>query len=388
MTHLSLFSGIGGLDLAAEWAGFETIGQCEWADYPTKVLEKHWPDVPRWRDIRTLTAEDFHARTGLRTVDIISGGFPCQPFSVAGKQKGREDDRYLWPEMLRVIRELGPRWVVGENVPGILRIAAADVIKDLEREGYSVVVLDFETAAVGAPHRRERIAFVGHADRCGQRRNDGRKPGQEFAHGCTDVAHAGSADRETHPANGTVENACRGGRVQPENVCQQPRGTEFERSGQIVSDAESVRRGTWRPEPAGQQGESLSGYGGEAYSHANGKGLQGRQRECVPERAGEWIAGEGGAFPADAESAKREWNGQIKDWAQGRFTDICRKDNTRGQPDGSEQWAVEPNVGRVANGVPARVDRLKCLGNAVVPQQFYPIFRAIKAEIAREETMT
>lgn len=387
LTCLSLFSGIGGLDLAAEWAGFETVGQCEWADYPTKVLEKHWPDVPRWRDIRTLTAEDFHERTGLRTVDVISGGFPCQPFSVAGKQKGKGDDRYLWPEMLRVIRELGPRWVVGENVPGILRIAAADVVKDLEREGYNVVVLDFEAAAVGAPHRRERIAFVAHAERCGQFGNDGRKPGQEFAHGCTDVAHAGSADSEEYPPNGIVENACRGGYVQPEDVRQQPGRTEFERSGQIIPNSESVRRGTWRPEPAGQQGESLSGDGGASYSHANDKGLQGRQRECVPERAGEWIAGESGASLADAESAKREWNGKIKDWAQGRFADICRKDNPRGQPDGSAQWAVEPDVGRVANGVPSRVDRLKCLGNAVVPQQFYPIFLAIKIEIAREETM-
>lgn len=415
MTHLSLFSGIGGLDLAAEWAGFETVGQCEWADYPTKVLEKHWPDVPRWRDIRTLTSEDFHARTGLRTVDVISGGFPCQPFSVAGKQKGKGDDRYLWPEMLRVIRELGPRWVVGENVPGILRIAATDVIKDLEREGYSVVVLDFEAAAVGAPHRRERIAFVAHRDGMRKQSAPGlRAEGRDgIGNGGADVAHAGraepqgrnqdakgsawrarnelapcgGADRETHPSNGIMENACRGGCVQPEDVRQQPERTEFERSGQIIPDPESVRRGTWRPEPAGQQGKSLSGYGGASYSHANGKGLQGRQRERVPERAGERIAGEGGAFPADAESAKREWNGQIKDWAQGRFADICRKDNPRGQPDGSAQWAVEPDVGRVANGVPSRVDRLKCLGNAVVPQQFYPIFLAIKIEIAREETM-
>ena len=263
LTHLSLFSGIGGLDLAAELAGFKTVGQCEWADYPTKVLEKHWPDVPRWRDIRTLTKESFYERTGLRTVDVISGGFPCQPFSVAGKQKGKDDDRYLWPEMLRVIRDLEPRCVVGENVPGILRIAASDVVKDLERAGYHVVVFNFEAAAVGAPHRRGRIAFVAYSKVSGMERLHARSPA---------ITCEGSGERQ--------------------------------------SDATSL----------------------SAVSDSKSAELQRRR-----------------------ETTRRRW----------------------AEPGCCGRWAVEPDVGRVAHGVPNRVDRLKCLGNAVVPQQFYPIFKAL-----------
>lgn len=162
LTHLSLFSGIGGLDLAAEWAGFETVGQCEFADYPTKVLEKHWPDVPRWRDIRTLTKDSFYEKTGLRTVDIISGGFPCQPFSTAGKRRGTDDERFLWPEMLRVIRELRPTWVLGENVPGIINMALDQVLASLDDEDYETQSFVIPAASVGAWHKRERIVIVAY----------------------------------------------------------------------------------------------------------------------------------------------------------------------------------------------------------------------------------
>ena len=156
ITHLSLFTGIGGLDLAAEWAGIETVGQCEWAEYPTKVLEKHWPDVPRWRDIRTLTGDSFYDRTGRRTVDIISGGFPCQPFSVAGKQRGK-----VWPEMVRVIKELRPTWIVGENVAGIVRMALPDILSELEACGYRTRTFLIPACAVGARHRRYRGRHCG-----------------------------------------------------------------------------------------------------------------------------------------------------------------------------------------------------------------------------------
>lgn len=223
LTHLSLFSGIGGLDLAAERAGFRTVGQCEWADYPTKVLEKHWPDVPRWRDIRTLTKESFYERTGLRTVDVISGGFPCQPFSIAGKRRGTEDDRYLWPEMLRVVEELRPAWVVGENVAGLVSIVKS--------------VSGFGVESRGTP--------------------DSERPAEPYG---------------------------------PVSQCREN-----------VANAKSTERPRERRET--------------------------RKRRAEPRCSG---------------------------W-----------------------WSTEPDVGRVAHGVPNRVDRLRCLGNAVAPQQFFPIFDAI-----------
>lgn len=152
--------------MAAEMAGVKTVGQCEWADYPFSILEKRWPNVPKWRDIHNLSKEDFYEKTGLQSVDIISGGFPCQPFSTAGKRKGREDDRYLWPEMLRIIRELHPSWVVGENVAGLGSMELENICASLEEIGFEVWPILFPAASIGTLHKRDRFAILAHSN-CG-----------------------------------------------------------------------------------------------------------------------------------------------------------------------------------------------------------------------------
>lgn len=185
LTHLSLFSGIGGLDLAAEMAGFVTVGQCEWADYPTRVLERHWPDVPRWRDIHELSADEFIRQTGLQSVTVISGGFPCQPHSKAGKRKASSDERDLWPEFRRVIGELHPRWVVAENVRGLLSSEDGrffrGILGDLSNLGYDVAWCCLRAADFGAIHRRERMGIVAYSGKVPQLDHEFKVVGMERA---------------------------------------------------------------------------------------------------------------------------------------------------------------------------------------------------------------
>ena len=318
LTHLSLFSGIGGLDLAGEMAGFVTVGQVEWADYPTKILEKHWPDVPRWRDIRDLNGGEFYKATGLRTVDVISGGFPCQPFSIAGKQRGKEDDRYLWPEMLRVIREIRPAWVLGENVPQIVNLALDTVLSDLEGEGYEVQCFLVPACGVDAPHKRERIAIVAHAlDRCGAVCRDG------------ELQNAGADVPEGTDLRGGTAQSLPGQRRQDEpGASGMADGLRAEIHGSSDSDTDSVR-------------------------------LQRRVQDPLLETE---------FMECSCRERERERDGQ----RLRRSAEVVSRTHSAW-----EDWHDEPGIPRVVDGIPNRVDRIKCLGNAVVPQQFYPFFRAI-----------
>ncbi len=169
MKHGSLFSGIGGFELAASWCGWENVFHCENNPFGQKVLKHHFPNSKHYEDITTFDATNYAGR-----IDIISGGFPCQPFSTAGKRKGTDDERYLWKEMLRIIREVSPSYVVGENVRGLVNwndgLVFETVCADLENEGYEVVPFILPACAVNAPHRRDRVWFIAYAENNGCRR--------------------------------------------------------------------------------------------------------------------------------------------------------------------------------------------------------------------------
>lgn len=379
LTHLSLFSGIGGLDLAAEWAGIQTIGQCEWAEYPTKVLERHWPDVPRWKDIRTLTGESFYERTGRRTVDIISGGFPCQPFSVAGKQRGKEDNRYLWPEMVRIIKELRPTWVVGENVTGIIRMALPDILSELEACGYRTRTFHIPASGVGARHHRYRVAIVGYSEHNGsspaavargtQKTGGGKQEGKKETGKFTGAGKPGNSK----VVGGTedLENSGCGRFSKQGNVCKQQRRTESERTGETLANTAGERL-------EGTTGTKLQGkrHGFTAsdkdVSDTGNRSRDVRRLSAIEEaeRTGCDIGGR-----AQEHEPRERWTAEsvlggvadgISSGVDGNLDFII-----------NHFWDEEPDIPRIATGIDHRCDKLKCLGNAVVPQQFYLIFNAI-----------
>lgn len=277
LTHFSLFTGIGGIDLAAEWAGFKTIGQVEYEDYQTKILEKHWPDIPRWRDVKNVTVEAIRNK-GIKNITLLSGGFPCQPHSLAGKRRASNDERDLWGECARLICETSPKWFLGENVPGLLTSESGRffgrVLNDLDQLGYNVGWCCYGANRVGAVHQRKRVFLIAYSSCIGHMDNEIKE-------------YTAKAWQQTFGELATSNNE---------------------------------------------------------FTYSDQKYVEGCREETL-------------------QGVKR----------------IQRKLSTRSIEEWRERSTVyKPKLCRDYNGIPNQVDRIKCLGNAVVPQQVYPILEWIR----------
>ena len=300
MKVLDLFSGIGGFSIGLEKAGFETVAFCEIEPYCRGVLEHHWPDTPIYGDVKQLTGEQLKA-DGI-VPDVIVGGYPCQPFSVAGRQRGEKDPRHLWPEVHRLIRELRPRWVICENVSGHIKLGLDEVLATLEAEGYTVWPFVIPACSVDAPHKRDRVWIVGNAQ------------------------HDGSL---AAPLRGEPEEASRGSSQGQEQTQQSARAGGRKDNGN-VADTNNRQRDRENQEVFSGRHATADGSQDVAYTSS-----QRPQGSCAEPVYG-------------VRHLSRQSEGSSTDFKDG--------------------WPVEPNVGRVANGVPARTHRIKALGNAVVPQ--------------------
>jgi DNA (cytosine-5)-methyltransferase 1 len=365
MTHGSLFSGIGGFDLAAEWMGWENIFHCEWNPFGQKVLKYHFPNAISYEDI---TKTDFTIHRG--TIDIITGGFPCQPYSMAGKRLGKEDSRHLWPEMLRAIREIQPRWVVGENVLGLVNWSGGlvfhEVQADLEAEGYEVQPYVLPACAVNASHRRDRVWFVAY-------RNIWSRQEHKLCSGRSMSEKRFDSSGPTPKPNGNTTRAPR-----------KSRGTKGNRSDI------NVQQGEWGSETEFNiRPSSVS----RNATNPNSNGLNQCNGNDEEQPSEGWLDAQRDPLPGngDGDAADTGHTGLqgIQDIGSiGRVRQKSYKFTTRRI---RSNWQNFPTVSPICSrddGISDRLDSItfskwrnesiKAGGNAIVPQVVYQIFKAIE----------
>lgn len=348
MTHGSLFSGIGGFDLAAEWMGWKNKFHCEWNEFGQRVLKHYWPDAETFTDI---TKSDFTKYAN--RIDVLTGGFPCQPYSTAGKRLGKEDERHLWPEMLRAIREIQPRWVVGENVRGLVSwnggLVFDEVQADLEAEGYEVLPFLLPACAVNAPHRRDRIWFIAYAGGINSSIPIQQRGQQQAKNADTDwenesgyATYASGKGRKARKQNGGFQNQTK----------------------------DTARMEFWD--------QRFSDYG--ITSNTSSQRLQGRQFNGASDEEGQI----GGQQPSGSVAQFYK----ISDWR-----DFPTQPPVRGRNDGFPTELLRQRIREDCMGVISekeidkiiskavtkyRTESIKAYGNAIVPQVVYQIFKAIE----------
>ena len=355
MKVLDLFSGIGGFSLGLEWAGMSTVAFCERDPYCTTILNKHWPDTPVHSDVRNLDGKDY-----ADSIDLVAGGFPCQPFSVAGNRRGSDDDRHLWPEMLRIIQEAKPRWVIGENVFGLINMALDDVQADLEREHYEVRKFVLPAVAVDAHHRRDRVFIIAYRDPALVNASSEHRRGDTPRRGGSGMEMGGDVLAQTR-------------RHQVSDATDRPSAHVAHSDGEGQLQQEGVERevGRWSSD-SGEQGSHVA--------DAHGEGLQRHGQEHQLRGFGEegQAGWSGDVAYANGTRGEVGVSGQ-ESWQEGYAGKSHHQGDQQLRRSPRGEWPAEPRVGRVVDGIPNRVDRIKGLGNAVVPQLIQAIGELVLA---------
>jgi len=355
---LDICSGIGGFSLGLEaTGGFDTVAFCEFDDFCCKVLNKHWPNVPIYKDLKEIGNEPERI---IQEFDLICGGIPCQPFSLAGKQKGKEDDRHLWPYMYEIVKSKKPTWVIVENVGGFVNVALDDVCLDLETQGYATQSFIIPACSVEAPHKRDRIWILGKL----------------------------MADTESNGEDGvlrTTESKHDQGDTRMESSSSSDGRSEREVSQDVANSKEL-----------------------EDHEHDNGERTQQDREHRVSQQSGGEGSLGGKEDVADTERLRQQGQRELErpsntakdsDGQTGRPNDGSQGQTRQGHTepqlggmadgvsprlDGHLGFEREPSIPRVATGIPDRVNRLKTLGNSIVPQIVYNIGLAILEEEERD----
>lgn len=427
MNHASLFSGIGGAEVAASMMGWQNLFHCEIQEFPRKVLDYWFPNSESYEDITKTDFTKWHGK-----VDVLTGGFPCQPFSLAGRRKGADDNRYLWSQMLRAIRQIHPTWVIGENVNGIKtmvescqvtqmgrsdylfeenhlyreesRFTLDKICADLEAEGYSVQPIVIPACAIGAPHRRDRVWIVAH--RSDQRAETVQQEGQD---GICSARPSTHTQCDGHSPQGHGNQRARAKKSKKRKNRPQSRSrrhgsgktlahTLQHRSHQVHQDHQSQF-------PDGARSNSLGGQWSSSHSYGNGgKTLQpsegtertGCKRDVQPKERStspEWTDRLSRLQRHDAHAISERLEGMYQSWGEESERKCVWRDFARHCEEGHwKHFPTQSPVCRGNDGIPFDVDSLtisfpkwrqesiKAYGNAWVPQVAYEIFRAIEAE--------
>ena len=427
MNHASLFSGIGGAEVAASMMGWQNLFHCEIQEFPRKVLDYWFPNSESYEDITKTDFTKWHGK-----VDVLTGGFPCQPFSLAGRRKGADDNRYLWPQMLRAIRQIHPTWVVGENVNGIKtmvescqvtqmgrsdylfeenhlyreesRFTLDKICADLEAEGYSVQPIVIPACAIGAPHRRDRVWIIAH--RSDPRAETVQQEGQD---GICSARPSTHTQCDGHSPQGHGNQRARAKKSKKRKNRPQSRSRRHG-SGKTSTYTLQHRRHEVHQDhqsqfPDGARSNSLGGQWSSSYSYGNGgKTLQpsegtertGCKRDVQPKERStspEWTDRLSRLQRHDAHAISERLEGMYQSWGEESERKCVWRDFARHCEEGHwKHFPTQSPVCRGNDGIPFDVDSLtisfpkwrqesiKAYGYAWVPQVAYEIFRAIEAE--------